>query len=67
MRSGRNERMYRMRRKICDNCMKCLQLDRADYRAVEIDDIIMNKADTDGYDELDGEFEEEETDNFFLN
>ena len=25
--------------KICDNCMKCLQTD-ADYRAIEIDEII---------------------------
>ena len=59
--------------KICDNCMKCLKMDSTDYRAVEIDDIIMNKSDADGYDdEFDEIFEseededsEEETDNFF--
>ena len=29
--------------KVCDNCMKCLNLDKADYRAIEIDEIIMEE------------------------
>ncbi len=35
--------------KICDNCMKCLKTDGADYLAIEIDDLIMdeNAADDD--------------------
>ena len=29
--------------KVCDNCMRCLNLDKADYRAIEIDEIIMEE------------------------
>jgi len=31
--------------KICDNCMKCLKTDGADYLAIEIDDLIMDETD----------------------
>ena len=37
--------------KICDNCMKCLQTG-ADYRAIEIDEIIDDGTATEEFDQL---------------
>lgn len=35
------------RNKICDNCCKCIESDKAEYKAVGIDEIIIDESEGD--------------------